>query len=633
MTTSRVSTGLVSLILAALVTASCGQATTSSSAPLPPDAASPGPTGASTGTVPDPSLPAIDLVDPAGSVAAAELTLRQEVRERAGLVNLGPGALELAAAMDASAARTLTQLRLDAGAEALHGQIAAIGAPVPLAPSPGINSWLVFGTLISVLDHLAKEPKSGTFEEPPETIEIAGNTGTITTTTTLKAVVSGSQLSVDITMKTKGQVVDRATGAVLYSIDSTVTGHIDVDFCPDSGGKSAANVKLTSSEIYVRGGAGGSSAKGVSSEFSGSASISVGDDANIVRVDGTQQGSEDAKGGVSPPGGGDAELTASTRYMTDNIANDGKGSRLPGVPRDIKLGGEGSTPADQARMIGNTIVFVETMVMAAAKEAEKLWKSGKCVELIVTPDGGDVEANEVTSVTATLKHKIEGNELDKPVEASFTGKQSLDPASGKQPAPATVSHTAGPDQGDAGSIAFRSVSNRGIAEKTVTFTVGSTAWSVAFKGTTTQTANAALGPEKISLAATISDLRASSKDGQLSGSGKLHLKGTHTAGCFKGSLDQVVPIDLEGSLVGTGPDAVLRVTFRRPSASTGTIVLACPDIASWPFPDSGYSEFFWFVVGTVDLPAAGGTVAWDRAVELLPRSGTVSGTFTVTKVP
>lgn len=633
MTTSRVSTGLVSLILAALVTASCGQATTSSSAPLPPGAASPGPTGASTGTVPDPSLPAIDLVDPAGSVAAAELTLRQEVRERAGLVNLGPGALELAAAMDASAARTLTQLRLDAGAEALHGQIAAIGAPFPLAPSPGFNSWLVFGTLISVLDQLAKEPKSGTFEEPPETIEIAGNTGTRATTTTLKAVVSGSQLSVDITMKTKGQVVDRATGAVLYSIDSIVTGHIDVVFCPDAGGKSAANVKLTSSEIYV-GGAGGSSAKGVSSEFSGSASISVDDDANIARVDGTQQGSEDAKGGVSPPGGGDAELTASTRHITDTIANDGQGSRLPGVPRDIKLGGEGSTPAAQQGMIGTTIAFVETMVMAVAKEAEKLWRSGKCVELIVTPDGGDVEANEVTGVTAALKHKIEGNELDKLVEATFTGKQSLDPASGKQPAPATVSHTAGPDQGDVGSIAFRSASNRGIAEKSVTFTVGSTAWSVAFKGTTTQTGNAALGPEKVLLAATISDLRASSKDGKLSGSGKLHLKGTHTAGCFKGSLDQVETLDLEGFLVGTGPDAVLRVTFRRPPASTGTIVMDCPELhMSMPSPVSAYTEFFWFVVGTVDLPAAGGTVAWDRAVELLPRSGTVSGTFTVTKVP
>jgi hypothetical protein len=123
-----------------------------------------------------------------------------------------------------------------------------------------------------------------------------------------------------------------------------------------------------------------------------------------------------------------------------------------------------------------------------------------------------------------------------------------------------------------------------------------------------------------------------SKDGRVSGTGKLHLKGTHTAGCFKGKLDQVVPLDLEGLVVGTGAEAVLRVSFRRPSASTGTIVLSCPDVASWPFPDSAYSELFWFVIGSVDLPTAGGTVAFDRTAELLTRTGTVTGTFTVSKV-
>ncbi len=530
--------------------------------------------------------------------------------------------------MDASAAGVLTQARADATAGSLTGQIAGIG---PLAPAPGFNSWLAFGTLISMLDDFARDPKSVSVDDA-ETLDIAGNTGTITTTTTLKAVVNASRLSVDITLKTKGQVVDQATGAILYSIDSIVTGHIDVDFCPDAGGRSAANVKLTSSEIYVRGGAGGSSARGVSSEFSGTAAVVVGDDAMITSVEGAQQASEESRGGVTPPGGGDADLAVSTRHASDTIANDGDGHRSPGVPRAITLGGEGSTPAQQAGLIGNMVVFVETMVMTAAKEAEKLWRSGKCVELTIDPGDGDVEADEVKDVTATLKHLIEGNELDKPVVATRTGVKSVEPEGTKQPAPATVRFTAGPRDGDFGEIAFESVSNRGIAKKTVRFTVRSTGWNVAFTGTTTQVANAALGPELVSLKATITDLEVTPKDGRVSGTGKLHLKGTHTAGCFKGKLDQVVPLDLEGLLVGTGAEAVLRVSFRRPSASTGTIVMSCPDIASWPFPDSGYSELFWFVIGSVDLPAAGGTVAFDRTAELLTRIGTVTGTFTVTKV-
>ena len=132
-------------------------------------------------------------------------------------------------------------------------------------------------------------------------------------------------------MKMNGQVVDRATGAILYGIDSIVSGHIDLDFCPDASGRTTANVRLTSSEVYSSGG----SSKGVSKEFTGNVGITVGDDANILTVEGTAQESEDAKG-VGPAGG---DETASTRTASDNIANDGKGRRLSGVPRAITLGG------------------------------------------------------------------------------------------------------------------------------------------------------------------------------------------------------------------------------------------------------------------------------------------------------
>jgi hypothetical protein len=156
---------------------------------------------------------------------------------------------------------------------------------------------------------------------------------------------------------------------------------------------------------------------------------------------------------------------------------DGSGNRLPGVARNIQLGGEGSTPEEQVKLWFSTVFFVESMVMAAAKEAEKLWREGKCVELIVDPEGGDVSANETKTVTATLKHKFEGTELDKPVVATLIGVHALDPAGQKQPAPATVTYTAGPADGDYGRITFKSVSNRGIAEKSVTFTVRPRAWT------------------------------------------------------------------------------------------------------------------------------------------------------------
>ena len=469
------------LALIGLILAACG-----ASAP-------PASNAAASGGAPDPSAPVIDVANLAGSMAAAEVAMRLEDRERSGLGDLGPGAPELAAAMDASAGRALDQTRTDASAAggSLQGHLAGVGplvaAPVgPLAaPEPGFNAMVVWAVLITSLDGFAKgQGENGTVQDKPETIEIAGNTGTITTSITLKAVTSGSKLSVDITMKTKGQVVDKATGAILYGIDSIASGHADLDFCPDAGGKAAANVELTSSEIYTK---GGGSAKGISKVFSGAVSISVDDEANISKVEGASKGAEESKGGVAPAGGGESTVEASTRTAGGDIANDGAGSRLPGVPRDIKFGGEGSTLSEQGMFWGSMTVFVETMVTAAAKEAEKLWREGKCVELLVDPEGGDISPDETRSVTAKLKHKIDGKELDKPVVAKLTGVQLLDPDGTKQPAPATVTYTAGPNQGDVGRIEFRSVSNRGIAEKTVTFTVGGESLKVSLSGTMSTT--------------------------------------------------------------------------------------------------------------------------------------------------
>jgi hypothetical protein len=461
----------------------------------------------------------------------------------------------------------------------------------------------------------------------PETMEIGGNTGTITTTMTLKATVSGSQLSVDITVKTKGQVVDKATGAVLYSIDSIASGHIDVDFCPDASGHSNAHINLKSSEIYSTGGGG---AKGQSKEFSADVGITVGDDANISRVEGTNQGSDESRGGVPAAGGSDADMPASTRQASDNIANDGQGHRLADVPRDIKIGGEGSTAEDQIKLWGSMSLFTESMVTAAAQEAEKLWKSGKCVELIVDPEGGDVEPDEVTTVTATLKHKIDGNELDKPVKATFSGVKSLDPDGEEQPAPATVTHTAGPDEGDWGRIAFKSVSNRGIAEKTVTFTVRPATWEVTFKGTDNET----FAIVKNTLRADITELKITAKEKALTGTGKLHLKGTVTSGPCSGTLDQVATAAVTGTLEGTGKDALLRIVIRSPSPGGQVVHMRCQPGGGADIPAEGHAERFGEALATFELPAAGGSVKVSKTASIGGvMQVTIKGTFAVVTKP
>jgi hypothetical protein len=566
-----------------------------------------------------PSAPVVDHDDLAGSMAAAELAMRQDDRERAGLVNLGPGALDLAAAMDASAGRALGQVRTGTlgSRGGLEGQIAAAAPMAP--PTPGTASFIVFGTLISSLDQFATEPQSITVPYDDETVEVEGNTGTIKTTITLKAVVSGSNLSVDLTLKTKGQVVDKATGAILFAIDSIASGHIDVAFCPDAGGQSTANVKLTSSEIYTGGAAG--AGKGTSKEFSGTVVITVGDDAKIVKIEGTDQGSEESKGGIPPTGSSTSDLAASTRTASDNIAMDGGGNRVPGVPRNIQLGGEGSTSGEQGGLWGSMTIFVETMVTAAAQEAEKLWREGKCVELTVDPDGGDVEPNETKTVTATLRHKIEGTELDKPVEATFSGVKEISPVGEKQPAPASITFTAGPKEGDVGRIAFKSVSNRGIAEKAVIFAVRRLGWKVTFTGTEREVFAPTVDD---TFQATITDLTIVSKDGVLSGTGKLHLKGKiKTFGC-SGALDQVATITVyQGSLVGSGPEAMLHLVLRASSRAGQVIRMTCIDGQHVDLPARGHAERFGQPLIDLVLPAVPGSYT-------VSKTGAVGGVFQIT---
>ena len=478
---------------------------------------------------------------------------------------------------------------------------------------------LVWATLLTTLGQFAQSPVSATNEGQPETVDVGGNIGTVQTTVTVNAVVSGSKLSVDLTFKTKGQVADRATGAILYSIDSTATGHVDIDFCPDASGQTSAHVKLTSNESYSQGGAG----SGIAKEMSADVGITVGDDAHITRVEGTAQGSDEASGGAAAGGSG-----ASTRTSSDNIANDGNGSRLPDVPRNIQLGGENSTVQEQVKMWGTTNVFMETTVTAAAREAEKLWRSGKCVELIVDPETRDVEPDEVFDVTAKLRHKIEGNELDKPVEAILTGVKTIDPAGEKQPAPATVTYTAGHDDGDVSKIAFKSVSNRGIAEKSVTYTVRPAAWNVTFTGTDTEV----FTPVKNTFTVELSGLRITADGDVLSGTGELHLVGTVTTSAG-GAAECTGPVDLvatsvvTGTLVGEGPEAVLRIILRSTTPAGASVDLVCTGLLGGSMNQTlgadGHAERFGEPLGEFDLPAAGGTVP-------ISKTAAIGGIFQVT---
>jgi hypothetical protein len=82
-----------------------------------------------------------------------------------------------------------------------------------------------------------------------------------------------------------------------------------------------------------------------------------------------------------------------------------------------------------------------------------------------------VSAREQITFTAQPKHAIEGNLLDKPIEAQFSGIASLTPIGTRQMPLASFDFVAGPRAGDRGTASLKSTSNRGIGMLDITFEV------------------------------------------------------------------------------------------------------------------------------------------------------------------
>jgi len=81
-----------------------------------------------------------------------------------------------------------------------------------------------------------------------------------------------------------------------------------------------------------------------------------------------------------------------------------------------------------------------------------------------------------------------------------------------------------------------------------------------------------------------------------------------------GQLAQTIPFTASGTLVGTGPGAVLRLRLDTASPpDPGTTQFSCPGgMAGIEIPNEGYSDRYGEALGQFDLPAVSGTKTVSR---------------------
>ncbi len=487
------------LVVIAMVVGACG------GSPAPAGPATPGPLSSSAPISTGPGatdslsvgpitglLPTIDLAGDFNlALTASEDADRARARDQAGFAReIGPGweALSTAAdeATDAAALAMAAEFAIDIPGARRNAHFASVVAPDRVDPSQPASAAAALALLGAAL---AASQALGLGSLPDATVSESTTTtrgdsvATVTVNGTGSATVTGSRVVADFSFDLAGTVSSIATGATAHMTGSA-TAHIEIDGCPDANGSSKGKVTLSSTESASEG-------VGWTRDLSGDFDIAVDDEANISQLTVDAQAQESVE-----PSNQDGEESDGHELGIETHVEFSAGPGFSGMTHNADALTLEITDEENAERADLTPLFTSalTSVVAGAhilgQAAERYWRDGKCIEVIVAPAGGDVDANSTTDVVVKVKHRIEGNELTKPVEATLAGVKTIDPEGQKQPAPATFIYTAGPQPDDKGDVEFKSVSNRGIGKKSVTFTVKSTGWTTTATdplGTTTGT--------------------------------------------------------------------------------------------------------------------------------------------------
>ncbi len=133
----------------------------------------------------------------------------------------------------------------------------------------------------------------------------------------------------------------------------------------------------------------------------------------------------------------------------------------------------GGSVTDDFTRLSTTLSSLVGLMMATQilNATEKGWKSGRCVELKLTPSAGPsgLSPSEVVNVLAEPRSKVDGSPTGGTVTGTLSaGGASLDPSGSSVPADATFSYTAPDEVDESGTLTFEARSRRGIGKAELT---------------------------------------------------------------------------------------------------------------------------------------------------------------------
>lgn len=293
------------------------------------------------------------------------------------------------------------------------------------------------------------------------TITLRGQQVRVQGMTTTHISVAGSRITGSIQSDLTTTIRD-ASGEVVEIATESTLGTLEMDICPDANGRIRATYVL---EITTASSAGASR-----NVLRGTVDVTVGDDAFVqsYTVDGAAERTATAPSGDSVI---DRVVTSTSTYQ------------LTGAPGDMGSATATSDPTISTRAeSGASLESLVTMAVDAGspgryiasrvvERAQTEWRNGACVVIEATDRSRDVAPDEQIPFTATVKHKVDGSAIDKPIVAALQGDRSVSPVDTEVPSPADFTFIAGSEELDEGDVAMTSTSNRGVGTLTLRFIV------------------------------------------------------------------------------------------------------------------------------------------------------------------
>jgi hypothetical protein len=270
------------------------------------------------------------------------------------------------------------------------------------------------------------------------------------------------RLVFEVVLTSTAVMTNRATGAEVARRFSSDTGRFEVNACPNAQGVAEGHYTIVDQADVTT---PGQASDGWVASTVATFRILNGEDAHLIQTEvevGVAAGAHGTRAGT-----GEAfDWDASGAY---SIVLPARGAT---EYRDVTdHTSRNATPANTAQL-GSLVAMANHYLAEAAKEAEKFWRSGKCIEMETDDDSRTVKPGEEIEITSEPIGRFDEEPIDAPVKASFSGTKSLEPTDSDVDPPATFTFVAGSEEGDRGTIQLEQTGRRGIGKKTVVFTVG-----------------------------------------------------------------------------------------------------------------------------------------------------------------